>query len=82
MVRDILHFGWSENFSHQDTEHGHIANYKSLANCTNNKEVYLSDNLTVLLAHSREGHLQYLRTLEADLVDAAAQDAAQTLLRV
>jgi hypothetical protein len=43
--------------------HGHINNCKRLANCTNNKEVYL----TVLRTHSREGHLQYLRSLEADL---------------
>ena len=44
-------------------------NCKRLANCTNNKEVYL----TVLRAHSREGHLQYsqyLQSLEADLADA------------
>ena len=69
-VRDILLFGWSENFSHQGPEHGHIDNLKRLANCTNNKEVYL----TVLRAHSREGHLQYLRTLEADLADTAQEE--------
>jgi hypothetical protein len=69
-VRDILLFGWSENFSHQGPEHGHIDNCKRLANCTNNKEVYL----TVLRAHSREGHLQYLRTLEADLADTAQEE--------
>ena len=72
-VRDILLFGWSENFSHQGPEHGHIDNCKRLENCTNNKEVYL----TVLRAHSREGHLQYLRSLEADLADAAAQDEGE-----
>ena len=65
-VRDILLFGWSENFSLQGPEHGHIDNCKKLANCTNNKDVYL----TVLRAHAREGHLQYLRSLEADLADA------------
>jgi hypothetical protein len=65
-VRDILLFGWSENFAHQGPEHGHIDNCKRLASCTNNKEVYL----TVLRAHSREGHLQYLQSLEADLADA------------
>ena len=69
-VRDILLFGWSENFSHQGPEHGHIDNCKRLENCTNNKEVYL----TVLRAHSREGHLQYLRSLEADLADAAQEE--------
>jgi len=79
-VRDILLFGWSENFSHQGPEHGHIDNCKKLANCTNNKEVYL----TVLRAHSREGHLQYLRSLEADLADAeqdegeVAEESAST----
>ena len=71
ILRDILLFGWSENFSHQGPEHGHIDNCKRLANCTNNKEVYL----TVLRAHAREGHLQYLRSLEADLADAAQDDA-------
>ena len=65
-LRDILLFGWSENFGHQGPEHGHIDNCKKLANCTNNKDVYL----TVLRAHAREGHLQYLRSLEADLADA------------
>ena len=35
-----------------------------------NKEVYL----TILRAHAREGHLQYLRSLEADLADAAQGD--------
>jgi hypothetical protein len=65
-VRDILLFGWSENFGHQGPEHGNIDNCKKLANCTNNKDVYL----TVLRAHAREGHLQYLRSLEADLADA------------
>ena len=58
-----------------DAAHG-----KKLANCTNNKEVYL----TVLRAHSREGHLQYLRSLEADLADAeqdkgeVAEESAST----
>jgi hypothetical protein len=66
-VRDILLLGWSENFSHQGPEHSHIDNCKRLADCTNNKEVYL----TVLRAHSREGHLQYLQSLEADLFNAA-----------
>ncbi len=48
-VRDILLFGWSENFAHQGPEHGHIDNCKRLASCTNNKEVYL----TVLRAQAR-----------------------------
>jgi hypothetical protein len=65
-MREILMFGWSENFRHQSPENVHIDNCKKLTNCTNNKEVYL----TVPLAHSREGHLQYLWSLEADLADA------------
>ena len=64
---DIILFGWSRNFRHQGPEYGHIDNCKRLANCANNKEVYL----TVLRAHSHEGHLQYLRSLEADMADAA-----------
>ncbi len=68
-VSDILLLGWSKNFSHQGPEHSHIDNYKHLTACTNNKEVYL----TVFRAHSREGHLQYLLSLEADL-STAAQD--------
>ena len=44
-----------------------VDNCKRLASCTNNKEVYL----TVLPAHSREGHLQYLQSLGADLADTA-----------
>jgi hypothetical protein len=50
-----------------------IDNIKRLAGCVNNKEVYL----TVLKTHARAGHLSYLRTLEADLADAAtAEDDA------
>jgi hypothetical protein len=67
-VRDILLLGWSENFSHQGhSGHSHIYNCKRMADCTNKKEVYH----TVLRAHSREGHLQYLLSLEADLSNAA-----------
>ncbi len=69
-VRDILLFCWSENFAHQGPEHGHIDNCKRLASCTNNKEVYL----TVLQAHSSEGHLQYLLSHEADLADSAQDE--------
>jgi len=72
-VRDIIMLGWSEIFGHQGPEHGHIDNIKRLAGCVNNKEVYL----TVLKTHARAGHLSYLRTLEADLADAAtAEDDA------
>ena len=48
----------------------HIDNCKRVAIFTNNKEVCR----TVLRAHSRKGHLQYLGSLEADLVDAAQEE--------
>ena len=48
----------------------HIDNIKRLAGCINNKEVYLS----VLKAHARAGHLSYLKSLDEDLVDAAAEE--------
>ncbi len=69
-VSNILLFGWSENFAHQGPEHGHIDNCKRLASCTNNKELYL----TVLWTHSREGHLQYPRSLETHLADTVQDE--------
>jgi hypothetical protein len=62
-VRELILFGWSENFSTQGPEHCHIDFIKKIAHCTNNKEVFL----TILLYHVREGHLQYLLKLRADL---------------
>ena len=62
-VREIILFGWSENFSTQGPEHCHIDFVKKIAQCTNNKEVFL----TILRYHVREGHLQYLLKLRADL---------------
>ncbi len=73
-VRDILVFGWSENFCQQGPEHGHIDNCKKQAKCTNNKDVYL----TVLRAHASKGHLQYLLSLEADLADAEQDQGDDT----
>lgn len=66
-VRELILFGWSENFSTQGPEHCHIDFVKKIAHCTNNKEVFL----TILRYHVREGHLQYLLKLRADLM---AQD--------
>ncbi len=62
LVYDI---DWSENFSTQDPEHCHIDLdfIKKIAHYTNNKEVFL----TILRHHVREGHLQYLNQLRADL---------------
>ena len=62
-VRELILFGWSENFSTQGPEHCHIDFVKKVAHCTNNKDVFL----TILRYHVREGHLQYLQKLRADL---------------
>jgi hypothetical protein len=62
-VRELILFGWSENTSNQGPEHCHIDFCKKVANCTNNKEVFLC----ILRHHVREGHLQYLQKLQADL---------------
>ena len=62
-VRELLLFGWSENFSTQGPEHNHIDFCKKVAACTNNKDVFLC----ILRHHVREGHLQYLQKLQADL---------------
>ena len=62
-VRELILFGWSENFSTQGPEHCHIDFVKKIAHCTNNKEVFL----TIIRHHVREGHLQYLAQLRADL---------------
>ena len=63
-VRELILFGWSENFSTQGPEHCHIDFVKKIAHCTNNKEVFL----TIIRHHVREGHLQYLQKLRADLL--------------
>ena len=43
-VRELILFGWSENFSIQGPEHCHIDFIKKVAHwhCTNNKEVFLT----------------------------------------
>ena len=77
-VRELILFGWSENFSTQGPEHCHIDFIKKIAHCTNNKEVFL----TILRYHVREGHLQYLLKLRADLCgedDEAGNDTIQRL---
>ena len=62
-VRELILFGWSENFSTQGPEHCHIDFCKKVAACTNNKDVFLC----IMRHHVREGHLQYLHQLHADL---------------
>ena len=69
-VREIIMFGWSENFSTQGPEHCHIEFCKNLEECTNNKDIFL----TLLRWHVRAAHLQYLRNLEVDMADAGDDD--------
>ena len=74
-VREIILFGWTENFSTQGPEHCHIEFCKNLAGCTNNKDIFL----TILCWHVRAAHLQYLRNLEVDLADAEGNDGPDEL---
>ena len=59
----MLHFKFE-----QGPEHCHIDFCKRLAHCTNNQDVFLC----ILRWHVRAGHLQYLRSLDTDAVDAQA----------
>ena len=72
-VRELILFGWSENFSTQGPEHCHIDFIKKIGHCTNNKEVFL----TILRHHVREGHLQYLHKLRADLLAEDTEDTGE-----
>jgi hypothetical protein len=72
-VRELILFGWSENFSTQGPEHCHIDFCKRVAACTNNKDVFLC----ILRHHVREGHLQYLRQLQSDLAGDEDIDAEE-----
>jgi len=74
-VREILMFGWSENFSTQGPEHCHIDFCKRIAKCTNNKDVFL----TLMKYHVREGHLQYLEHLYSDLGDEIDHEKPDTM---
>jgi hypothetical protein len=72
-VRKLILFGWSENTSTQGPEHCHIDFCKKVANCTNTKDVFLC----IVRHHVREGHLQYLQKLQADL---ACEDASEEVV--
>ncbi len=61
--RELILFGWSENFSTQGPEYYHIDFVKKIAHCTNNKELFQ----TILQYHVRKSHLQYLLKLRANL---------------
>ena len=71
-VRDIIMFGWSENFSTQGPEHCHIDFCEKVAKYTNNKDVFL----TLLKYHVREGHLQFFQLWYSDLGDEDAIDVS------
>ncbi len=62
-VRELILFGWSENFSTQGPEHCHVDFVIKVAEYTNNKDTFLC----VLSHHVREGQLQYLHQLQTDL---------------
>ena len=72
-VREILLFGWTENFNTQALEHCHIDFVKSVAGCTNNNGVFL----TVLRYHVRDGMIQCLRTLNEDLLELGEPEERQ-----
>ena len=55
------------SFIRQGPEHCHIEFCKQLAKCINNKDTFLC----IMRWHVRAGHLQYLKSLDAD-ADAAA----------
>ena len=41
-VREIIQFGWTENFSTQGQEHCHIEFCKTIAGCTSSKDIFLT----------------------------------------
>ena len=67
---EIILFVWTENFSTQGPEHCHIEFCKNLAQCTNNKDVFLA----IMQWHVLAAHLQYLHNLNVDLAEANAND--------
>jgi len=62
-AREIIMFGWTENFSTQGPEHCHIVFLKKLAGCTNNKDVFL----TILKWHVTAARARGTRTVSAHL---------------
>jgi hypothetical protein len=69
-VREIIMLEWTNIFSSQGPEHCHIEFCKKLADCSNNKDMFL----TLLHWHVRAAHLQYLSSLEVDMADAGNHD--------
>ena len=58
-VREIIMFGWTENFSTQGPKRCHIDFCKKVAKCTNQKVMFMC----LMRHHIREGHMQYLDRL-------------------
>ena len=54
-VREIILFGWTENFSTRGPEQCSIESCKTIAGCTNNKHIFL----TIIQWHVRLAHLQF-----------------------
>ena len=77
-VRELILFGWSENFSTQGPEYCHTDFVKKIAHFTNNKEVFL----TILRYRVREGHLQYLLKLRSDLCGEDEEAGDETIRRL
>ena len=62
-VREIIMWGNSDNTSCQSAEHAHIHLIKSVAACTNNKDVFMC----ILSFHARQAYLQHYQTLLQEL---------------
>ncbi len=58
-VREIILYGWSENFSTKGPEHCHLEFCTNLAGFTNNKDLFL----TILRWHVRAAHLMQPMTV-------------------
>ena len=62
-VRDIVMWGNSDNTSCQGPEHAHIDLIKAIAECTNNKDVFMC----ILRFHARKGYLQHYESILKEL---------------
>ena len=62
-VREIIMWGNSDNTSCQSAEHAHIDLIKSVAGCTDNKDVFMC----ILRFHARRAYLQHHQALLLEL---------------
>ncbi len=58
-------------------QHAHIENIKTVANLSNNKDVFMC----ILRFHARAGYLQHYETLLKELNTHPATDCVQTNMR-